>query len=135
MEFIQALYIGLYAVLLVVPFCVAYYFRKRFTGILSLLSVIAISAILMSGIVIAQWLGYDWYLGYKIAPLDRDGDGIWSADEAATWPPEDHKNMDSYIGDGGRNVFAAIIFPLFSLVYSTAATLFYWLIAWLVSRR
>lgn len=135
MSFIQILYIGMYILLLSVPFLATFYVRKRFKSALGVVIVVSISALLMSSVVITQWLASDWYLESKIEKLDRDGDGIWSPEETASWTAEDKKNMGAYIGDGGRNVFAAIIFPMFSLVYSFLVAISYWLLAWLFSRR
>ena len=131
----QILHIAVYIVLSCVPVAVAYTVRKRLTGLVGFGLVVVLSSVLMSGVVIVQWLGYDSYLEAKIAPLDRNGDGSWSDDEIATWSEEDHKYMDSYIGDGGRNVFAAIIFPVFSLAYSFIVASIYWLVIYIRSRR
>lgn len=135
MEPIQILYAVIYSLLLIVPFVVAYWIRKRTTSVLGFFIVVVVSSALMSGVVIIQWLGYDLYLDYKVEMLDRNGDGFWSAEEESTWSASEQKYMDSYISDGGRNVFSVIIFPFLSLVYSLLASLLYLLIAWIFARR
>ena len=135
METIQIFYAAIYLLILVVPFMVAYWIRKRAISIRSFSLVVVVSTAIMSGVVIVQWLGYDLYLDSKVASLDRNGDGFWSAEETATWSASDQKYMDAYIGDGGRNVFAVIIFPILSVIYSFLVSLLYFFLAWLVSRR
>lgn len=135
MEPVQILYSVIYLLLLVVPFGIAYWIRKRTTSVFGFFLIVGVSSVLMSSVVITQWLGYDLYLEHKVEMLDRNGDGFWSAEETSTWTASEQRYMDSHIGDGGRNVFAAIIFPIFSLVYSFLASLLYLLIAWLLSRR
>lgn len=135
MTTIQVIHIAVYIVLSFVPIAVAYKVRKRLTGVGGFGLVVVLSSVLMSGVVIAQWLGYDSYLDYRVSPLDRNGDGFWSDDEEATWSEEDHKNMDLYIGDGGRNVFAVIIFPMFSFAYSFIVSSIYWFVIYIRSRR
>lgn len=135
MTIFQVLHIAVYIVLSCVPFVVAYTVRKRLIGFVGFGLVVVLSSFFMSSVVIAQWLGHDLYLETKITPLDRNGDGSWSDYEIATWSEEDHKNMDSYIGDGGRNVFAAIIFPMFSLAYSFIFASIYWFVIYIRSRR
>jgi len=135
MEPIQILYSAIYFLLLGVPFIVAYWIRKRAVSIRSFSLAVFVSAAVMSGVVIAQWLAYDLYLDYKVAALDRNGDGFWSGKETGTWSVSDQKYMDAYIADGGRNVFAAIIFPILSLIYAILASSLYFFIVWLVYRR
>jgi hypothetical protein len=129
MEFVQALYIAIYISLLTVPFFIAYKFRKRIRSFTGICLVVGLSSTLMSSVVIMLWLGNDWYLDVKIAQLDRNGDGFWSDSETKTWSPDEQKLMDSYIGDGGRNVFAAIIFPFLSVAYSILVALLFWSVA------
>ncbi len=126
----QVIQIAILTALLSVPVVICVGIRKRFQGVKGFALAVAISAALMSGVVIVQWLGYDWYLEQQIAPLDRNGDGVWTPDEEATWTSEDKRNMEAYFGDGGRNVFAAILFPAFSTAYSLmVAGMYWWLMA------
>jgi hypothetical protein len=76
----------------------------------------------------------DYYLELEIAKLDRDGDGFWSDDEQLTWTGEDRANLERHIGDGGRNVFSAIIFPIFSACYSLIIVSTWWLVVYLKRR-
>lgn len=131
----QVIQIATFLALLFVPVIVCSGIRKRIRGFKGFALSFAISAALMSGAVVVQWVGYDWYLEQQIAPLDRNGDGFWTLDEEATWTKEDRRNMDSYFGDGGRNVFAAIIFPAFSATYSLAVVTIYWLFMAVIQRR
>lgn len=131
----QLIRIAIFVALLSVPVVVCFGIRKRIRGFKGFALSFVISAALMSGAVLGQWLGYSWYLEYQIAPLDRNGDGFWTPDEEATWTKEDRRNMDSYFGDGGRNVFAAIIFPTFSAAYSLAVVTVYWLFMAVKQRR
>lgn len=135
MTFGQLVQIAILIALLSVPVVVCFGIRKRFRGVKGFALAFVISATLMSAAVIVRWLGYDWYLEQQIAPLDRNGDGVWTPDEEATWTQEDKRNMDAYFGDGGRNVFAAIIFPAFSAAYSLAVVTIYWLFMALKQRQ
>jgi len=110
-------------------------FSAALDGVVGLIIVVCASAFLMSSVILAQWVGYDIYLESKIEPLDRNRDGFLSAEEKATWTDEDHKNMDAYIGDGGRNVFSVIIFPVFSVVYSLFVSSIYFVVALFISKR
>ena len=87
------------------------------------------SWVVMSLTVVTLWLTYDLYLAYKLDLLDINGDGTWSNKEMESWTEEDHNNLKRYYGDGGRNVFAVFIFPIFALVYSFLVTAIYWFIA------
>jgi hypothetical protein len=129
MKFMESLYIIIYISLLVVPFLAAYKVRGRFKGVAGFCIVVSLSSVIMSSSVIGLWLGNDWYLEAKVAELDRDGDGFWSDNETESWTQDEQKTMDSYIGDGGRNVFSVIIFPIFSFIYSIAVASIYWLVA------
>lgn len=111
---------------LLIPIFVSFVIRKRLQGVKGFFLVVAISSVIMSTITIAQVVIYNWNLEQKIAPLDRNGDGFWTPDEEATWTEQDHKNMRAYIGDGGRNVFAVFVFPIFSLLYSFLVVTVYW---------
>ncbi len=114
---------------------VAFVIRKRTGGIRAFFLVVGISAFVMSSAVIAQVAIYNGYLEEQIAALDRDGDGIWSSDEKTTWTEQDHKNMNAYIGDGGQNVFALMIFPVLSVIYSLVATSVFWMAVALANKR
>jgi hypothetical protein len=135
MTFGQLMQIAILIALLSVPIVVCFGIRKRLQGVKGFALAVVISAALMSGAVIIQWVGYDWYLEQQIAPLDRNSDGVWTPDEEATWTKEDKRNMDAYFGDGGRNVFAAIIFPSFSAVYSLTVVTMCWLFMAVRQRR
>ena len=129
MDFMEILYIIIYISLLAFPFLAAYKVRKRFKGVAGFCIVVGLSTVSMSSTVVALWLGNDWHLETEVAKLDRNGDGFWSKNETESWTPDEQKTMDSYIGDGGRNVFAAIIFPIFSFAYSIIVASIYWLVA------
>lgn len=120
--------------LLSVPVMVCVAVRKRFRGIKGFAAAVIASAALMSGAVIVQWWCYDWYLERQIAPLDRNGDGLWTPDEEVTWTKEDRRLLSTYHGDGGRNVFAVFVWPALSVAYSIAVAAMYWL-ALAVKRR
>ena len=111
------------------PILICILVRKKSVRFKAWLVAFIISWVVMAITVFALWLGYDLYLSYKLELLDIDGDGSWSNKEMETWTEEDHNTMKRYFGDGGRNVFAVFIFPIFSLVYSLLVTAMYWLIA------
>ena len=111
----------MYGMLLFVPLLASMLVRKRFRGFGGFLLSVVLSSFFMSSTVVAHWLAFDWYLAKKIEVLDRDGDGVWSSEEETTWTPEERRNLEAHIGDGGRNVFAAIIYPVFSVAYSVVA--------------
>ncbi len=129
MEFVPIIYSIIYISLLVTPLVITYKVRERFSGFAGFGISVCLSSIFMSGVVVALWLGNDWYLDIQIAELDRDGDGFYSDRETETWTSDEKRTMDRYIGDGGRNVFAAIIFPIFSIVYSIFAVSIYCLVS------
>ena len=131
----QMIYIGIALLLLLVPLLLCYLLRKRSKGALFFIIIVGLSAFIMSGVVIAHWAGFNWVLESKIATLDRNGDGIFSQQETDTWTEEDHRNMDVYIADGGRNGFVFIMFPIVSLIYSLIIVSLYWLLSWLVQKR
>lgn len=131
----QMIYLVIAMLLLLVPLLLCYLLRKRSKGALAFMILVGMSAFIMSSVVIAQWAAFNWSLESKIETLDRDGNGVWSQQETDTWTEEDHKNMDTYIGDGGRNVFAVIIFPIVALIYSLLIVSLYWMFAWWVQKR
>jgi hypothetical protein len=51
---------------------------------------------------------------YDIAP-----GGSWSSADELSWSAEERRVVDSYFGDGGRNVFALFV-PLLIAIYSSA---------------
>ena len=124
-----------YGALLFVPIVLSALVRKRYVRIDGFLISVVLSSVLMSSTVIATWLVFDWRLEKKIAVLDRDGDGFWSPDEEASWTEEERHNMEVYIGDGGRNVFAVIIYPVFSVAYSFIVVGVYWFVSVFKKRR
>ncbi|WP_339846667.1 hypothetical protein [uncultured Halopseudomonas sp.] len=128
-------YIATLIALLFVPFLLAYPIRGRFDSKRGLVLTIFLSAALMSGVVIANLAYNDWVLDQEIAVLDRDGDGFWSEEEEASWTEGEQRLMQSYIGDGGRNGFAVIIFPIFSFFYSTIVATLLWLAFHYIERR
>lgn len=123
MEVSQFVYLVVFTALLAVPVFTCTLVRKRFRGLSGIALVVIVSSVVMSSVVIIQQLSYDWYLEQQIAPLDRNGDGFWTDVEQSTWTDQDYKNMEAHIGDGGRNVFSAIVFPIFSIVYSLSAAI------------
>ena len=131
----QPIQMAILVALLAVPVVVCFVIRKRFQGVQGFALAVVISAALLSGAVIVQWLSYGWYLEQQIAPLDRNGDGVWTPEEEATWTEEDKRNMDTFIGDGGRNVFAAIVFPVLSAAYSLTVVTVYWIFMAVKRRR
>lgn len=120
--------IGLFIIALLVPIFVFYKLRTNFTGFTLYTYSIFISFFIMSSIAILRWYGYDLYIDYQISFLDYDGDGVWSSLEQSTWSDEENKYRDIYFNDGGRNVFALVIFPIFSLFYSIIIISLYWFI-------
>jgi hypothetical protein len=89
----------------------------------------------MSTIVIFRWYIYDLYLDYQVSFLDRDNDGMWSGVEQETWSEEEIKYYNAHFADGGRNVFAIFMFPIFSFIYSTLSISIYWIILKVRRRR
>ena len=128
MDIIQHLYIFAFCVLLVTPLVVIYLSRKHFKGVASISLATIISATIMSGAVVVNWKVSDWYIDSKVALMDRDGDGFYSKEEESTWSPQERQYMEIHIGDGARNVFALIIFPMFSMLYSLVVSLAYWVV-------
>lgn len=135
MDINQIIQIITFLVLLMMPLICCVFVGKRFQGFSGLAISVVAAALIMSSLVLIQWLSYDWYLEQQITPLDRNGDGFWTNDERATWTDQDRKNMEVYFGDGGRNVFALMIFSVFSIVYSLLIGAGYWLIVAIRSRH
>lgn len=104
---------------LVIPLITTALVRKRLSGAAAFLCIVVVSSLAIYGLIVAQWWTHNGYLEQQIAPLDRDGDGFWSDAEKATWTEQDHRHMAAYIGDGGRNVFALWVAPVWALLYST----------------
>ena len=124
-----------YGVLFFLPFFATFFIRRRFDGIVGFALCTALSFLLMVTPVITMWLANDYFLEQKIVQLDRNGDGFWSGDEKLTWSEEDKANLEHHIGDGGRNVFSAIIFPVFSACYSFIVVSTWWLVVYFKRRR
>lgn len=76
------------------------------------------SAAAMSLAVIAVWYALDLVLIEFLQDLDRDGDGVWSEAEEATWSARERAHYELAIDDGARNLFALYVYPVFSLTYS-----------------
>ncbi len=135
MSLFQIVSIILFIILLFIPIATFYKLRNRFNGFTLFTFSIALSFIIMSGLVIIRWYCYDLYLEYQISFLDRDGDGIWSNIEQASWSQEERKYHDKYFADGGRNVFAIFMFPIFSFVYSILTISIYSIILRIKKRK
>ncbi|WP_438463450.1 hypothetical protein [Marinomonas sp. PE14-40] len=127
-------YVFAYTVLFCVPFVVAYKVRKKSIGVFGFAKGVVFSTLIMSVIGIALWFGYSIYLEILISPLDRNGDGLWTPEEETTWTEQDRKNMDTFFGDGGRNIFAVFIFPILSLLFSFSIMTLYWLMHFIKSK-
>lgn len=125
----------MYILLLVLPVILSYVVRKKLQGVGGYFLTAIFSALLMTSTVVYTWLNFEVKLEEKVAVLDRDGDGSWSKEEKATWTLEEKSDLDVFMGDGGRNVFAAIIFPIFSVVYSALVVGIYWLISIIWNRK
>ena len=50
--------------------------------------------------------------------LDRDGDGVFSPEEEASWTDSEKRAYDMHIADGARNVFGYLLSPLFASLYA-----------------
>ena len=125
----------MYGVLLLVPVALSLFIRKKNQGIVGYFCTVILSTALMSGTVIGFWLWSDWSLENKVKVLDRNGDGVWSPQEEATWSSEEKEILQAHMGDGGQSVFAAIVFPIFSIIYSLVLVGSYWAIANISNRR
>lgn len=129
MEIKPILYLLIWIYLFSAPVFICSLVRKRAIGFKAWLASFIVSWGSMVITVCVLWLGYDLYLSYKTALLDIDGNGMWSNQEMESWTKDDHNTLNRHIGDGGRNVFALFIFPIFSFAYSLMITVVYWLIA------
>lgn len=76
------------------------------------------SAAAMSLTVICLWWFLDNALVDHLQALDRNGDGIWSESEQASWSERERAYYQLALDDGARNLFALYVYPLFSLTYS-----------------
>ena len=118
--------LAFWTLILAVPFLVSKFSRKKFKRLKYLLFVVTISSFLMSGAVAARTVHLKWQLEQQTRPMDRNGDGVLSPDEEATWTPEEKRASLRRFSDSGRIVFAAIIFPAFSVIYSLLVGLAFW---------
>jgi len=128
MSLFQIISIIVFVILLFVPIYIFHKLRYKYNGVTLFTFSIFLSVIIMSSVVILRWYSYDLYLDYQVSFLDRDGDGIWSNIEQATWSNKEKEYHHLYFSDGGRNVFAIFMFPIFSLMYSILSTTIYWII-------
>ena len=103
---------------LVIPFFAHFKQRKLKNKLVNSMVNMAISFFCMSIIVVAAWYILDLALDSHLNALDRDGDTIFSKQEQSTWSKRDWQFYDFAIGDGGRNVFAVFVFPVFAACYS-----------------
>ena len=127
-------FLTMYGLLSLVPLLVSALVRKRFLRAGGFFLSVLLSSSLMTSAVVVSWLVHDRNLALRIETLDRNGDGVWSRTEEATWTPQERKDLESHINDGGRNVFAAVIFPVLSVLYSLLSAGLYWGIAGLGQR-
>ena len=135
MSLFQIFSIILFIILLFIPIFIFHQLRYKFNSFTLFTFSIFISFILMSTIVIFRWYIYDLYLEYQVSFLDRDGDGIWSREEQEAWSEDEIKYYDTHFADGGRNVFAVLIFPMFSFIYSMLSIFIYWTILKIRKRK
>ncbi|MGD8841821.1 MAG: hypothetical protein PVI70_19590 [Gammaproteobacteria bacterium] len=77
------------------------------------------SAAAMSLLVICLWWYLDDALIDYLRVLDRNGDGIWSESEVASFSESERAWYQLALDDGARNLFALYVYPVFSLTYST----------------
>ena len=76
------------------------------------------SSALMSLTVIGCWYALDLALLDLLRELDRNGDGLWSDAERATWSALERERYALVVDDGARNLFALYVYPVFSLTWS-----------------
>jgi hypothetical protein len=79
---------------------------------------------------VAFWLvffAWDYILELRFHQIVPDGS--WTHAEEVRWSEAERRVVDSYFGDGGRNV-AALFVPLPLVAYSLVV----WLIAWFTGR-
>ena len=115
----------LFGLTLYIPIYVFMKIRNNFNGLALFTFSIFLSVILMSTIMILRWWFYDLYLDYQISFLDLDHNGIWTPEETATWSTKEKGIYHAYFADGGRNVFAIFMFPIFSVFYSLISITIY----------
>lgn len=77
-----------------------------------------VSAAAMSLMVFGFWYALDLALAEFLQDLDRNGDGVWSDAEKATWSERERAQFEFAIDDGARNLFALYVYPVFSLTWS-----------------
>jgi hypothetical protein len=118
MSAFQIYSIALFICTLLIPFYTFNKLHDKFNGMSLFTFSIFISVISMSIIIILRWYFYDFYLEYHLSILDYNHDGIYTPEETSNWNDTDKKIYTTYIADGGRNVFAFIMFPIFAFLYS-----------------
>lgn len=118
-----------------IPFLVSYIIRKRYKNIFACVVAVLLSTFLMSGVSLSALMLDKMALEQEIAPLDRDGDGMYSPQEEANWTDRERKSMQRFIGDGGRNVFAVFFLPVFSFVCASIFICIYWLATNFLERK
>lgn len=116
-EFANQLYTGAYFVALFVPFIIRASGGFRKTSVIRTIFGVMLSAFIMATLVIAAWYSLDLALEQHLSTLDKDGDSVWTEEEQRSWSETDWRYYHLAIGDGGRNVFAVFVFPIFSVIY------------------
>lgn len=135
MEYKNILAITAYIIVLLIPILVCYLIRKTSISFHAWLKAFLFSWVVMVTSILMLWLGYDWYLEYRLDLLDLDGDGFHSNEEISLWTQQELKIEKEFYSDGGRNVFAVFIFPIFAFIYSIVITCMYWIITYLKFRH
>lgn len=127
---IQLRIIG-YVLFLVVPFVFLYlkgFSRKPFHVLVK----VVLSVVAMYLAIVVPLGNLNHQLDSIVRSLDRDGDGLISQAEMATWTEQEKRANEMWVGDGARNVFGYLVAPIFATAYT--ATIFgvfyfgYWLV-------
>jgi hypothetical protein len=89
--------------------------KRLLTSAIGLIS----SAILVSIFLFGTFYAENYFESSEIEKLDIDKDGFYTAIDEATWTQSDREMISRYYNDGGGNAFAVILFPIFSIIYTS----------------
>lgn len=107
-----------YWLALAIPFVLVFKVRAPESRLVRAGVLLFASAAAMSLTVVCCWYALDFALLDLLRELDRNGDGVWSDAERATWSAREHARFALVVDDGARNLFALYVYPVFSLTYS-----------------
>ncbi len=113
---------------------VIYLLSGRSNRLAGVVSAILVSVAIMYLFIAGPLFVLNFELDQAVTAMDYDRDGIWTPEEKKQWSAEDHRVMQMWVGDGGRNVFGYLLSPIFCLVYSSVLFSVAYAISWILGK-